>query len=201
MPFIRGTTLGTQLQILESYGLTDVLLPFLLIFTLIFAMLQKIQLLGEKKKNLNVVVAVIFALLVVIPHVTRSYPRGFDVVEIMNSALPAVSLVIVAVLMLLLLIGLFGGEAKYFGVAFRWPVIILSLVIIIWIFGASANWWWGWGWFNNFFGSDAVMILIILIVFGVLIAWVTGGDEEREERTAQSRLGEDIRRIFGGGKE
>ena len=40
---------------LEQIGLTDVLLPFFLIFTLVFAILQKTELLGHDKKNFNVV--------------------------------------------------------------------------------------------------------------------------------------------------
>ena len=43
------------IQTLESWGLTDVLLPFLLVFTIIFAILQKSNILGEGKKNFNVI--------------------------------------------------------------------------------------------------------------------------------------------------
>ncbi len=192
------------IQALESWGLTDVMLPFLLVFTIIFAMLQKTRLLGEKKKNLNVVIALVFGLLVVIPHVTGHYYSWFgsyDPVEIINRAIPAVSLVIIAILMLLLLIGLFGGEARFIGVAFRGWIVLISVIIILWIFGSSAGWWWGWAWVNNLFGSDAIAIIIMLVVFGLIIAFVTGGEKEREERTNIHRFGEDLRNIFGGGKK
>jgi uncharacterized membrane protein len=167
-------------------------------------MLQKTKLLGDKKKNLNVVVSLVFALLVVIPHVTGNY-RGWlgtwDPVDIINRALPAVSIVVIAILMLLLLIGLFGGEARMFGVAFRGWVVLISVIIILWIFGASAGWWWGWNWVNNLFGSDSIAIILILVVFGLIIAFITGGDKEREERTTLNRFSEDLRNIFGGKKE
>ena len=58
---------------LDGWGLTDVMLPFLLIFTLVFAIMQKTKILGEDKKNFNVIIALVMALLVVIPHITSSY--------------------------------------------------------------------------------------------------------------------------------
>ena len=199
-----GMELRGFIQTLDSWGLTDVMLPFLLVFTIIFAMLQKTKLLGEKKKNLNVVVSLVFALLVVIPHVTGNYYNWlgpYDPVEIINRAIPSVSIVIIAILMLLLLIGLFGGEARMFGVAFRGWVVLISVIIIVWIFGASAEWWWGWHWITDLFGSDAIAIVIILVVFGLIIAFITGGEGEREERTRLGRFSEDLRNIFGGKKE
>ncbi len=196
--------LRSFIQTLENWGLTDVMLPFLLVFTLIFAMLQKTKLLGEKKKNLNVVISLVFALLVVIPHVTGTYVGWlgpYDPVEIINRAIPQISIVVIAILMLLLLIGLFGGEARFFGVAFKGWIVLISVIIVVWIFGASAGWWWGWNWINTLFGSDALAIIIILVVFGLIIAFITGGEGEREERTRISRFGEDLRNIFGGGKK
>ena len=40
-------------RILERWGVVDVLLPFLLIFTIIFADMEKSKILGEEKRNLN----------------------------------------------------------------------------------------------------------------------------------------------------
>lgn len=191
------------IQALESWGLTDVMLPFLLVFTIIFAMFQKTRILGEKKKNLNVVVSLVFALLVVIPHVTGTYRYAlgpYDPVDIINRALPAVSIVVIAILMMMLLIGLFGGEVQFFGMAFRGWIILLSAITIIWIFGSAAGWWWGWGWVNNLFGSDTIAIIIIVVVFGLIIAFITGGEKEREERTRFGRFSEDLKNIFGGNK-
>ena len=111
----RGYNLQDFVMILESWGLTDVMLPFLLIFVIIFAVLQKARILGEDKKKFNVIIALVMGLLVVIPHVLNYYPPNGDPVDIMNQALPQVSLIAVAVIMLLILIGLFGGESKWMG--------------------------------------------------------------------------------------
>ncbi len=69
------------------------------------------------------------------------------------------------------------------------------------IFGNAAGWWGsGWGpWLENYFGSDAIAILIMILVFGVIIAWITGGEGEREKIGAWRRMGFDWGKLFGGG--
>ncbi len=187
-------------RVLEGWGFTDVMLPFLLIFVVIFAVLEKTKIFGEDKRNINTVLALVFALLVVIPHVTGRYPAGMDVVLILNQALPAVSIVIVAVLMLLVLIGIFGHEKVFLGMTAPGWVTFISFMAILLIFGNSAGWWGeGWGpWLENYFGSDAIAILIMLLVFGIIIAWITGGEGDKEKIGAAKRLGFDFSKLFGG---
>jgi hypothetical protein len=91
---------GQWISNLEQLGLLDVLLPFLLIFTITFAVLQKSRILGEDSKRFNTIVSLVLALAVVIPHVTN--PGGpADVVVIINAALPNVSLLMIASMMAL----------------------------------------------------------------------------------------------------
>ena len=184
---------------LESWGLTDVMLPFLLIFVIIYAVLQKTRILGEGRKNLNVIIAVVVALLVVIPHVTGRFPAGSDPVIIINDALPQVSIVLVAVVFLLILIGVFGQDYVFLGVTMPGWVTLVSLVVILLIFGGSAGWWdSGFGQtLEDFFGTEGVAIFIMLVVFGLIIAWITSDSKEREDRTILNRLGMDFSKLFG----
>src|SRR3989338_1934156 len=50
---------------LEDIGFYEVALPFLLVFTITFAILQKIKIFGPTGKNFNAVIAVVMAFLVV----------------------------------------------------------------------------------------------------------------------------------------
>lgn len=186
-------------ETLERWGLTDVLLPFLLIFVIVYAVLQKTKILGETKKNLNVVVAVIVGLLVVIPHVTGRFPANADPVEIINEALPQISIVLVAIIFLLLMIGVFGQDYVFLGVTMPGWITLASLIIIVLIFGGAAGWWdSGFGTtLENFFGTEGVAIFIMLLVFGIIIAWITSDSKEREERTILNRLGMDFSKLFG----
>ncbi len=171
---------------LEELGISDVLLPFILIFTIIFAVMQRTKILGENKK-FHGMTALVFALAVVIPHVTNSYPNPkYDVVNIINSALPNVSVIVIAIVAVLILLGVFGikfpigGNSKSILASVLW---ILSFGTIIFIFGSSA----GWGWwkvprvFNFLLDKDTQALLLIILVFGLIVAYVMGDDKEKEK--------------------
>jgi hypothetical protein len=182
-------------QKLEDFGLTDVLLPFILIFSVVYAILGMIKIFGEKGKNINVIVALVMALLVVVPHVTGTYPAGKDIVDIMNNAIPNVSIVIIAIIMVLLLIGVFGVRVDLLAQdnMIRSVVPLLALGTVFFIFGRSA------GWFDvglpNWLGflndPDTVAVLLVILVFVIIISFITGdGNEGR-------RLGQGLKDVFG----
>jgi hypothetical protein len=178
---------------LESMGMVDALLPFILIFTIIFAMLQKTNLLGSGKRNFNVVVAGVIALLIVIPHVTMGgtcrdrdsrLSNGLpDAVCIINNALPQVSIIVIAILMALLLIGILGGEAKWMGGGLSGFIAIAAFLAIVYIFGAQLNWWQDittrWNWWT----SETTSVIIIILVFALVIWYIT------REPTASDKAG------------
>jgi len=180
---------------LERFGLTDALLPFLLIFVIIFAVLQKSKILGEGKRNFNVVIATVISLMAVIPHVTG---RGVDVIEPMKNALPQVSIVAVAIIMALLLIGILGGESKWMGGSLSGVIAILAFGIIVYIFGAEAGWWengpsnWGW------WGGDTSSIVVIILVFAIVIWYITRDPSSAENANAFSNTLEKFGDMFKG---
>ena len=190
------------IRTLDNWGLSDIMLPFLLVFVIIYAILQKTRILGEGKKNLNVIIALVVGLLVVIPHVTGRYSGYYDPVQIINESLPQVSIVLVAIIFLLILIGVFGQEQVFLGVSMPGWIAFFSFATIVVIFGGSAGWWDGT--FNYYLervlGEEAIAIAIMFLVFGLIIAWITSDSKEREDRTLINRVGVDFGKLFGGGK-
>ena len=65
-----GAGFNDVFLMLEDLNVMDSLLPFLLIFTILYAILNKTKIIGEGRKNFNVMVALILSLMVVIPHIT-----------------------------------------------------------------------------------------------------------------------------------
>lgn len=180
---------------LEDLGLTDVLLPFLLIFTIIFAIFQKSKILGTDKQNFNVIIALIISLLVVIPHVTDSYPVNADPIQIINQSIPNVAVVIVAILMVLMLMGVFGVEFTWAG-RVTGGIVIIALIIVIAIFGKAAAWW-GEGvslpwWLNWLEDPNTQTLVVVIIVFGIIIWFITKGGE----RSQGTGLLEEFGRLF-----
>ncbi len=187
------------IRALERWGVQEMLV-FLLIFVIIYAVLQKTRILGEGKKNLNVIVALVVGALVIIPHITGRFPANADPVVIIMDSLPQVSLVIVAIIFLLILIGVFGQEQVFLGLTMPGWITVISLIIIPLVFGGAAGWWSnGVGQtLEDFFGTEGVAIFIMLVVFGLIIAWVTS-DSKEKDMPITNRLGIDFNKLFGKG--
>lgn len=182
---------------LESWGISDVILPFILIFTLVFAVLQQIKLFEKKDTNENTannenfmkkfhsIIALAMALGVVIPHVTNSYPSSsLDVVNIINKALPNVSIILVAVVGALIILGTFGVSFKP---GDKSPIASLiwvgSLGAILYIFGSAAGWGWSIpNWLGFLQDPDTQALLIIIIVFGAIIYFITKPERTPEDK-------------------
>ena len=159
------------LYLWESWGLTDVILPFILIFAVVFAALEKVNVFGPEKKRIHIIIALVLGLTVVIPHISGVYPPEADAVNIINSALPQIAVVIVAIVMLMVLVGLVGG--KWTGL--KAIVGIVATVILIYIFANAAGWIPTYGigyWFDD---PVVQSIVIIILVFGLAMWLVAGG--------------------------
>jgi len=182
------------LRWLDSYGVADVLLPFLLIFLIVFATLQKTKILGEGKKNFNVMFALIMGLAVVFPHVLGVGP---DIVPIINNALPHISLIAVGVIMFLFIVGVWGTKIQIAGTGVGTWVVIISLILVIYIFGAAAGW--GWvipQWLNWAVDSDVLAIFIIIIIFGIVINFITKEEADPKKVGAFSKLNKAFKDII-----
>jgi hypothetical protein len=189
---------------LQNWGLSDVILPFILVFTIVFAIMQKVKPLGEEKgrtKPFNVVIALVLALSVVIPHVLGYYPPNADIVNIINSALPQVSVVLVAILMVLLIVGLFGGKAQWGSGLSGW-IAFASTILIIYIFGRAAGWFeylpdWLY-WLDN---PDTQAMIIVIAVFAIIIWYITKDETPPEKRgKALKDFSQSWSDLFGGAK-
>ena len=150
---------------LEDFGFYEVALPFILIFTLFFAILQKIELFGENGKNFNAVISMVMAFLVV---------RTQSIVEVMNTFLPQISLIALIFVVVLILIGILLGPA-----AGGWSGLPLGLGLIITITGVGIA----------FYGSSAPLgielpdwlqftvgdrnILLGILLFFLFISFIT----------------------------
>lgn len=175
---------------LQSWGLLDVLIPFLLVFTLVFAILQNVKVFGPNSKRYNVIIGLAMGFAVVVPHLLWGTPHpndpylvtGFvDIVKVINNSLPQVSVVIIAVLMVLLMIGLLGVKLNYANKG--GVVVIAAIIVVLYIFGTNAGWFFGgqFPWFLWWLVDPATQALLItILIFGVII-WFITRDEKKTE--------------------
>ena len=184
---------------LESMGLI-VFLIFALIFTVVFAILQKVQIFGDpakdkKVKNYNTIVAMVMAALVVFPHVLWGTPdptdavlsNGLpDIVDIITSALPSVGVVIIAILMALLIVGILGRRVELGGSSLSGWIAMGAFAVIVYIFGASANWWSAPGFMDFILNNqDLLALVLVLLVFAIVIWFITKEDKDDKKGVGQ----------------
>jgi len=178
---------------LQDYRVADVLLPFFLVFLIVFATLQKTKILGEGKKNYNTMFALIMGLAVVFPHVLGTGP---DVVPIINDALPSISLIAVAVIMFLFIVGVWGPKIEIAGTTIGNWVVIISLIFVIYIFGAAAGW--GWvlpRWLDWAVDSDVLAVFIIIVIFGIVISFITREEKDPNKAGVFKKINEAFKEI------
>lgn len=183
---------GDTINYLVEIGVYDVFLPFLLVFAIVFAILEKTQILGTEKTNINAIVAVVVGLLLIVQ-------KG--IVETINLFLPRVSLIMVVVLMGLLLITMLGGNT-FQGLSGATLGIAIVLVIIAIIMALTSSPALGTSFLSP---SDKEALLRMGIPIGIflLVIWfITSGPRQQPrenvlERIAREFTGQGNRR--GGG--
>ena len=174
---------------LQAYGILDFLLPFILVFTIVYAVMQKTKILGDKK-NFNVIIALVLGLLFVVPHITGAYPIGYDPVQVMNEALPSISLVAVAAIMLLLLMGIFGTDFSKAAAPF---IAITAMVFVGYIFGSSLNIWTGPSEVFSWWSSELTELLIIILVFALVVWFIV---KEPNEKSSGAEMLKSVGKLF-----
>lgn len=90
-------------QLLVNIGLIDVILPFLLVFTITYAVLQRTQVFGKENKKVNAMTAFVMGFFAVMTA---------NLLNIINIILFYFVLILIVGLMLALIVGLTGGEIK-----------------------------------------------------------------------------------------
>jgi len=143
--------------------------PFLLIFFVIFAILEKTKVLGDGKKQLNALTAFVIGLIVV----SVSYPT-----EVINNLILFLTVAMISVFVILLLWGFVSADAKE---GFKlegwmkwllWIVVGISFIIaMLWATGVGTDFtdlflkqdWSGEFWTN------ATFIIVIAVALALIL--------------------------------
>ena len=152
--------LGNVLAQWESYGLFDYLLPFLLIFALVYGILSNAKVFGENNA-VHLTIALVLAIL--------ALRLGF-VQDFYREAFPRLAVALAVLLIFAVLAAGFWGEHKtglYIGM-----YVVGGIAAIIVVFNSfnelgywGSSWWYDWG----------AMIIGALFIIGLIIAISVSG--------------------------
>ena len=173
---------GDLFYSLQGSGRYEYVLPFLLIFAVTFAILEKVKILGEEKKGINAVVAIILGLIFV---------TQFSLVYTLNSFLPKISLFIIIAVMVLILFGIMGAPVdKGLGHVGLMIGAVVSLFAIYWALSPSL------GFELPYWIQYNFDVIIAIVVIVIIVALVIGGGSKsnQHDKMDAAKLGE---LIFG----
>ncbi|HLP79893.1 MAG TPA: hypothetical protein VK158_04620 [Acidobacteriota bacterium] len=130
-----ASAFGNALQFLAAIGIYDVVLPFLLTFVIVFAILEKTRILGEDvvgkekytKKNLNALVGFCVGFFVV---------ASTSIVAIINQTLAQIVLLFIMSVFYMALIGIFNKNDQATELPSSWKkgMMWTMLVVLLFIF-------------------------------------------------------------------
>jgi hypothetical protein len=158
--------------IFQHWIFKDFMLPFVFMFVLIFAILQKTGILGKDKKQLDAIVAFVISLI----FVSVAYPK-----LVVGNLILVLTVALVVIFIGLLLWGfLIGGEAKFSFDAkwMKWVVgigvTVFVILAVIWASGFNSDvlnflFYQSWSsvfWTNFIFIAVIIILLIIIIKSG-----------------------------------
>lgn len=169
-----GFVFQDALRQLQYWGVWDVLIPFALIFAIIYSVLKKTGVFDNDA--VVVVVSVSTSLLAIIPHVSGGYPPGFDVVIIINQFFPQIAVVLVAIVMVLIMTGLMTNEKQNqlgpkLGKAAAW----ISIAIVGFLMYKAINPDMG-GASMGFLNDPQLQAFVVAaLAFGLVVFFITKG--------------------------
>ncbi len=159
--------------ILSNPYIQKIILPFLLVFALVFAVLQKAQIFGKEKKQIDAIIAAVIALLVV----SVGYATNLIV-----SLIPflAAGLVILLIFFLLWGFAFQGSEFKIHD-SVKWVIggVAAVAVIIAVLYFTPA-----WPKVVNLFSGEGstwvANIVFIVVIVAAVVAVMFGGGQKKE---------------------
>jgi hypothetical protein len=169
------------IEFFDKIGIYDVVLPFLLVFTIVFAILEKTKVFGTMKigentytqKNLNSMAAFVISFLVI---------ASSQLVQIITNVSSQMVVLLLASVFFLILVGSFykEGEATFLEGKWKSLFMIIMFVGLVMIFleaipTSSGEPWleWFWEYIVRHWSSTAVGSIILMIGVILFIYWVT----------------------------
>lgn len=155
--------------IFQHFVFQEFILPFLLVFTIVFAILEKTKLLGEGKKRIDAIVAFVIGLI----FVTAIFPK-----TVVSNLILFLTVSLIIVFVILLLFGFIFGDMKAWFEKAAWMKWVLAIgagiaviIAVIWavgvptgIFGKLFTSDWSGTFWTNFLFVAAIAIALALVL-------------------------------------
>jgi len=149
------------------------LLPFLLVFVVVFAILQKSKILGDGRQQIDAIVGLVVGLILI------GVPGPRDIIV---GIMPWMAVGVAVLLVFLLLYGFVAGDLSKLGeekgvkIGIGLLAGVFTIAVILYVSGWGAELWDSFGG-NSDIWMNVVMIVLVLAVVGVAIWGGKKGDK------------------------
>jgi hypothetical protein len=174
-----GGDIGNLLSYWEQAGVFSYVLPFLLIFALVFGILAQTRIFGNNR-TISGIIALVIGLLAL----------QFDFVPVFFSEIfPRLGVGLAILLVAMILLGMFAPNRTWVTYTFFGIAAIIFIVVLVKTVG-----WLGWqsGFFWQNYGGALIGIAVILVIVGLIAASV------RPQTPQQDVSSNFMRALFGG---
>ncbi|MBI4145922.1 hypothetical protein HY489_01140 [Candidatus Woesearchaeota archaeon] len=187
------TVLGNVIEFFQTLGVYDVLLPFILVFTVMFAILERTKLFGVEgdkgqytKKNLNAMVSFVTAFLVV---------ASSKLVEVITKVSSEIIVLLLLIVFFLMLVGTFYSgkdleekKGPWLDDPWKTGFMIFVAICIVFIFmdaittDAGDTWLEVfWDWLGGFYEDTTVAAILLILVVLVIVYFIAGPESKKKE--------------------
>ena len=203
-PVNTDSGLGGVMASLQRTGIFDILLPFLFIYIVVFTAFMKSKVfekIGDDEnsgRKFSAISAAVIAILAIVPHFTPGLVESrFDVIYILQSMMPQVSMTIALVIFVMLFYGILFGPFKL-NKGLKGFVAILSVILVLVMFltsiefggnGALLSFFEGVLVFFGLDNPDNQAAFIFLVVIGFVIWWITRPTKQKSEKESKPSFG------------
>lgn len=180
--------LGGTIQFLNDLGVYDVILPFLLTFTIMFAILEKTKIFGVEKvdgekytrKNMNAMVAFVVAFFVI---------ASSQLVGLINMVASQVFLLILLVVLFLMLAGILHKEGEFeLAEAWKNAFMTITFIVLVLIFLNSLGWLdLIYNFLANYWNTDAISSIILLVLVVAFMSWISSSGNKTKKSKKESK--------------
>jgi len=169
--YFGGGAFGNLFANLQQSGFFDYVLPFLLIFAVIYAILMKTSLFGPQNKSINAIISLAVSLMAL---QFSLVPRFF------SEIFPQLGVGLVIVLLAVILLSVFSNETKNQNAQtiVNWVIFgIAALVFLVIVVNSLELFSWGWGFGGSFLYAIpwGTIIIVGAVVFAVWKIIKSGG--------------------------
>jgi len=177
----EASTFRGIIEFFDQIGIYDVVLPFILIFTIVYAILEKTKVLGTEeiegtkytRKNMNAMTSFVIAFLVV---------ASSKLVSIVTKVSSQVVVLLLAAVFFLMLVGTFYKEEEQVALEGRWRMLFMGIMflglLVIFLQATPTKtgqpWLeWFWEYMTKHWSSTGVASIMLIIGIVLFIWWIT----------------------------